>query len=107
MPGHRRQRPRRLANLYAERTDLNTSRLPEDMDGRFQTRPDAEGHHFLPITVGTLPAVPGNVEDHAIGILELALEIAVTFVAEIEEEFAAVRLDALLRLDKIVNLEAK
>jgi hypothetical protein len=34
--------------------------------------------------------VPGDVEDHAIGIFELALEIAVRLLAEIEKEFAAV-----------------
>src|SRR5580692_11666524 len=62
---------------------------------------------FLPVTIGALPAVLGNVEDDAVGVLELALEIAVTFVAEIEEEFAAGRLDFLLGLDQIVDLETE
>src|SRR6202140_5042945 len=62
---------------------------------------------FLPVTVRTLPAVLGNIEDDAVGVLELALEIAVTFVAEIEEEFSAVRLDAFLGLGEIVDLEAE
>src|ERR1700682_287896 len=62
---------------------------------------------LLPVTTGALPAVLGNVEDDAVGVLELALEIAVTFVAKIEEEFAAGCLDALLGLDEIVDLEAE
>src|SRR5580692_8418427 len=62
---------------------------------------------FLPVTIGALPAVLGNVENDAVGVLELALEIAVTFVAEIEEEFAAGGLDFLLGLDEVVDLEAE
>src|SRR3984957_192855 len=62
---------------------------------------------FLPVTIRALPAVLGNIEDDAVGVLELALEIAVTFVAEIEEKLAAVGLDALLGLDEIVDLEAE
>src|ERR1700730_6673053 len=62
---------------------------------------------FFPVTIGALPAVLGNIEDDAVGVLELALEIAVTLVAEVEEEFAAGRLDFLLRLDEIVDLEAE
>src|SRR5580698_3354944 len=62
---------------------------------------------FLPVTVRALPAVLGNIENDAVGILELALEIAVTLIAEIEKEFAAGRLDALLGLDEIVDLEAE
>ena len=56
-----------------------------------------------------MPSQPflGNVEDDAVGVLELAFEVAVPFVAEIEEEFAARRLDALLGLDEIVDLEAE
>src|ERR1700751_3163356 len=61
----------------------------------------------LPITVRPLPAGFGDVEDHAIGILELALEIAVPLLAEIEEEFAAIGLDAPLRFGKIVHLETE
>src|ERR1700726_3034828 len=62
---------------------------------------------LLPVTVRALPAVLGNIEDDAVGILELALEIAVTFVAEIEEEFSAVGFDAFLGLGEIVDLEAE
>jgi NitT/TauT family transport system substrate-binding protein len=51
--------------------------------------------------------VLGNIEDHAIGIFELALEIAVPLLAEIQEEFAAVGLDAPLRFGEIVDLKAK
>src|SRR6202035_707910 len=61
----------------------------------------------LAVAVGALPAVLGNVEDDAVGVLELALEIAVTFVTQIEEEFAAGGLDALLGLGQIVDLEAE
>src|ERR1700731_2579538 len=57
---------------------------------------------LLPEAIRALPAVLGNIEDDAVGVLELALEIAVTLVAEIEEEFAASRLDAFLGLDEIV-----
>src|SRR5690242_18846700 len=49
----------------------------------------------------------GDIEDHAVRILKLALEIAVPLLAEIEEEFAAVGLDALLRFGEIVHLEAE
>src|SRR5579859_3351758 len=59
------------------------------------------------VTICPLPAVLRDVEDHAVGILELALEIAVALVAEIEKELAAVRFDALLRLDEIVDLKAE
>ena len=45
----------------------------------------------------------GDVEDHAVGIFELAFEIAVPFLAEIEEEFAAVGFDAPLRFSKVVE----
>ena len=61
----------------------------------------------LPIAVGTFPAAPGNIEDHAVGIFELALEIAVPLLAEIEEEFPAIGFDAPLRLGEIVDLKAK
>ena len=47
-----------------------------------------------------------DIEDHAVRILELALEVAGAFVAEVEEELAAGRLDALLRLDAVVDLDA-
>ena len=81
--------------------------MPKDVDGRVKPGHDAEGASLLPVAVRALPAVLGNIEDHAVGVLELALEIAVTFVAEVEEELAAVRLDALLGLDEIVDLEAE
>jgi len=49
----------------------------------------------------------GDIEDHAVGIFELAFEIAVPFLAEIEEEFAAVGFDAPLRFSKVVDLKAE
>src|ERR1700674_73541 len=81
--------------------------MPKDVDGRDKPGHDAEGASLLPVAIRALPAVLGKIEDHAVGVLELALEVAVTFVAEIEEEFAAGRLDFLLRLDEIVDLEAE
>src|SRR4029077_13826208 len=81
--------------------------MPKTVDGRVKPGHDAKGASLLPVTIGALPAVLGNVEDDAVGVLELAREIAVTFVAEIEEEFAAGCLDFLLRLDEIVDLEAE
>src|SRR5690348_16526172 len=61
----------------------------------------------LPIAVRALPAVFGNIEDHSVGIFELALEIAVALLAKIEEELAAVGFDALLRFGKILDLKAE
>jgi hypothetical protein len=46
-------------------------------------------------------------KNDAVRILELAFKVAVTFVAKIEEEFSAMRLDALLGLGQIVDLEAE
>src|SRR5215475_7977907 len=57
--------------------------------------------------VGTGPAVLRNVEDHAVGVLELALEVTVPLVAEVEEELAAGLLDAALGVGEIVDLEAE
>src|SRR5690349_1148560 len=62
---------------------------------------------LLRIPVGALPAVLRDVEDHAVRVLELPLEVAFALVAEIEEELAAGRLDPLLRLDQIVDLDAE
>src|SRR5580700_9531951 len=62
---------------------------------------------LLPVTIGALPAVLGNIENDAVGVLKLALEIAMTFVAEIEEEFAAGGFDFLLGFDEVVDLEAE
>src|SRR5712691_528282 len=56
---------------------------------------------------GSDPAILGNIEDYSVRILEFALEVAVAFVTQIEEELAARRLDALLRVGQIVDLEAK
>ena len=61
----------------------------------------------LPIPVRPLPTVLGNVEDHTVGIFELAFEIAVALLAEIEEEFTAIGLDALLGFGKILDLKAE
>ena len=57
------------------------------------------------VAVRSLPAVLGNIEDHAVWILELAFKVAVAFVAEIEEEFAAVGFDAPLGFGKIIDLK--
>jgi hypothetical protein len=59
------------------------------------------------VPVGADPAVLGNVEHDPIGVLELALEVAVPLVAEVEEELAAGRLDAPLRLGEVVDLKAE
>src|SRR5690349_4963006 len=61
----------------------------------------------LLISVGALPAVLRDVEDHAIRVLELALEVAFTLVAEVEEELATRRLDPLLRLHQVLDLNAE
>src|ERR1700719_1716195 len=53
------------------------------------------------------PATLGNVEDHPVRVLELALEVSVPFVAEVEEELAAGALDAPLRVGEVVDLEAE
>ena len=105
MPGHSRSKNGVASLAYVP--GIQYPALPEDVDGRVKPGHDAEGASLLPVTIRALPAVLGNIEDDAVGVLELALEIAVTFVAEIEEEFAAVRLDALLGLDEIVDLEAE
>src|SRR2546423_1879485 len=58
--------------------------------------------------LGSLPALLRDVEDHAVGILELALEVLLLGVAaEVEEELAAHGLDLLLRLGEVVDLEAE
>src|SRR5262245_35229836 len=59
------------------------------------------------VAVGPLPTVFRNIEDHPVRVLELALEIAVALVAEVEEKLAAIGLDALLRLGEVVDLEAE
>src|ERR1700733_11873889 len=54
------------------------------------------------------PALFRDVEDDAVGILELALEIHVVLgLAEIEKELAARRFDAALRRLEILHLEAE
>ena len=68
---------------------------------------DTEKRLLLVVAVGALPAVLRDVEDHAVRVLELALEVAGAFVAEVEEELAAGRLDPLLRLDQVVDLDAE
>ena len=42
-----------------------------------------------------------------VGIFELAFEVSLSFVAEIEEEFSLLRFDAALGLCKIVDLNRK
>src|SRR4051812_40429399 len=54
------------------------------------------------------PAFLREIEDHAVGILVLHLEVRIFLVlAESEEELAAGGLDAFLRLLEIVHLEAE
>src|SRR6267378_2059899 len=54
------------------------------------------------------PALLGDVEDDAVGVLVLDLEVRVFLVlAEREEELAAGRLDALLRRLEVIDLEAE
>src|SRR5262245_65178236 len=53
------------------------------------------------------PAGIIDVEDDAVGILELALEALVPFLAEIEEELAPGRLDGGLLLLQVVDLETE
>src|SRR5271163_2256102 len=62
---------------------------------------------LLAVPVGALPTSFRNIENDAIGILEFALEITVPFVAEIEEELAAVGFDPLLRFGDVVDLKAE
>src|SRR5262245_39280837 len=59
------------------------------------------------VAVGPLPTVFCNIEDHPVRVLELALEIAMALVAEVEEELAAIGLDALLRFGEVIDLEAE
>src|SRR5690242_6380331 len=61
----------------------------------------------LPIPVRALPAVLGDIENHTVRVLELAFEIAVALLAEIEEELAAIGFDAFLRFGEIVDLKAE
>src|SRR2546429_10021955 len=53
------------------------------------------------------PALPVDIEDDAVRVLELALEVVVVRVAEVEEELAAGRFDLLLLRLEIVALEAE
>src|SRR5437660_4517643 len=57
--------------------------------------------------IGADPATLGNVEDHPVRVLELALEVSVPFVAEVEEKLAAGALDAPLRVGEVVDLKAE
>src|SRR5688500_10283597 len=62
---------------------------------------------LLLIPVRALPAVLRDIEDHAVGVLELALEVAVSLVAEVEEELTAGCLDLFLRLREVLDLDAE
>src|SRR5256885_2810550 len=60
------------------------------------------------LLAGAEPAFLRDVEDHAVRILELALEVLfLLVVAQVEEELAAGRLDLLLRRRDVVDLEAE
>src|SRR5580693_7885087 len=99
--------------LRCERSEPRraTAPAPRPSPSRAASRPPQDdgtcAASLLPVTIGALPAVLGNIENDAVGVLELALEIAMTFVAEIEEEFAAGRLNFLLSFDEVVDLEAE
>jgi hypothetical protein len=57
--------------------------------------------------IGADPALAGNVEDDAVRIFELPLEIFFfCVVAKIEEELPTSRLDPPLRLLQVFDLEA-
>src|SRR5581483_426520 len=49
------------------------------------------------ISVGSLPAVLGNIKNDAVRILELAFKITVALVPEVKEKFAAIFFNQLLR----------
>src|SRR5688572_27210767 len=61
----------------------------------------------LDLVPGELPALPVDVEDDAVRVLELALEALVLGLAEIEEKHATRLLDLLLLLRHVVALEAE
>src|SRR5712672_3301145 len=61
----------------------------------------------LHLGLGELPALPVDVEDDSVRVLELALKALVPRIAEIEEELAAGLLDLLLLRRKIVALKAE
>src|SRR2546423_1733884 len=63
---------------------------------------------FPPELLSTEPALLGDIEDHAVGILVLDLEVRLFLrLAQREEELAAGRLDLLLRCLEVVDLEAE
>src|SRR5258708_552628 len=60
------------------------------------------------VLLSSEPALLGNIEDHAVGVLVLDLEVRFFLrFAEGEEEFPAGGLDALLRRLDVVDLEAE
>src|SRR6202008_4377207 len=61
----------------------------------------------LDLAAGELPALPVDVEDDAVRVLELALKAVVLRHAEIVEELGAGRLDLLLLGGQVVALEAE
>src|SRR5579859_637769 len=63
---------------------------------------------YPPALLSSQPALLGNIEDHAVGVLVLDLEVRFFLrFAEGEEELAAGRLDALLRRLDVIDLEAE
>src|SRR5260221_7612953 len=63
---------------------------------------------YRPALLSPEPALLGDIEDHAVGVLVLDLEVRFFLRAsEREEELAARRFDALLRRLEVVHLEAE
>src|SRR5260221_10549763 len=63
---------------------------------------------YRPALLSSEPALLGDIEDHAVGVLVLDLEVRFFLRAsEREEELAAGSLDLLLRRLEIVDLEAE
>jgi DNA replication protein DnaC len=61
----------------------------------------------IDFALGQSPALPVDIEDDAVRVLELALEIVVVWIAEIEEEFAAGRFDLFLLRVHVLALKAE
>src|SRR4051812_12786543 len=93
--------PRHLARLGGLFADFLARRCRE-----FRRRHEA-ALGVLHLVLGELPALPVDVEDDAVRVLELALEAVVIGIAEIEEELAAGLLDLLLLRRHVVALEAE
>src|SRR5262249_58126163 len=88
--------PRHSTTKRSRRESLPLNRLVEETNPRARRSLLPRRHH---------PADVVDVEDDAVGILELALEALVAFLAKVEEKFAPGRLDRRLPVLEIVDLE--